>query len=253
MLNLECILKFKDYRRFTSDYDTMVFNHSARLTSDKASNFIFKGDSLTVVSEGKSYNFRLDETTKKSKNSEIRGRILNINSENYFALNVDRIYNLRFILKDEEVKNRERKYFIEDLISTQEELGCLIIFNKKDITLKIDIDKFKMIMPGQELYYSKVDVKINDKIKPEGIICMLNHIPDHLTIRLEVDSIDEIIEPMKSKILIERLKEQGIKFLYKGIEIEPRIIKSEQDEDDLKNELKEIETKRERLNMDCDK
>ena len=149
------------------------------------------------------------------------------------------------------MKNSDDNDFIEDLISKRSE-GCFIVFDKKDITLKIDTNEAEIKIPEQE-FYSKVDVKINDKIKPEGIICMLNHIPDHLTIRLEVDSIDEIIEPMKSKILIERLKEQGIKFLYKGIEIEPRIIKSEQDEDDLKNELKEIETKRERLNMDCDK
>ena len=58
---------------------------------------------------------------------------------------------------------------------------------------------------------------------------------------------------MKSKTLIQKLKEQGIKFVYKGIEIEPRKIKSKMNEDDLKIEVKEIEAKRDRLNMDCDK
>ena len=102
-------------------------------------------------------------------------------------------------------------------------------------------------------YYSKVDAKINDKIKPENIIKMLEHIPKHLELRLEVDHIEEIIELMNREILIEKLKEQGIKFLYKDIKIEPRIIKSKMDGDYLKNEVKEIETKRDRLRIDCDK
>ena len=58
---------------------------------------------------------------------------------------------------------------------------------------------------------------------------------------------------MKNKLLIEDLNEMGSKFLYYDIEIEPRIIESKQDEDDLKNEVKEIEEKRDRLDMDYDK
>ena len=104
----------------------------------------------------------------------------------------------------------------------------------------------------EQKFYSKVDAKINYKIKSEDIIKMLEHIPNHLAIRLETNSIKKIIELMKSKILIKKLKVQGIKFLHKGIEIEPRIIERKIDEDDLKNKVKEIEEKRCRLNMDCD-
>ena len=156
------------------------------------------------------------------------------------------------IQTDEEEINSKDKKFIEDLkeLSTQEQ-GCFIVFNKKDVTLKKDIDKVKIKWPKQEYYY-KVDVKINFKVKPENIICMLEHIPKHFTIRLEADYLDEIIELMKSKILIEKLEEQKIKFLYKGIEVEPRIIKSKIDEDDLKNEVIEIAAKRDRFNMACD-
>ena len=107
-------------------------------------------------------------------------------------------------------------------------------------------------MTEQE-YYSKVDVKINYKIKSEDIICIFKHIPNHWTIRLETNSIKKIIELMKSKVLIKKLKVQGIKFLHKGIEIAPRIIKSIMDKDDLKNEIDEIKSKRDRLNMNCDK
>ena len=57
---------------------------------------------------------------------------------------------------------------------------------------------------------------------------------------------------MKSKTLIENLKEQGTKFLHNGIEIEPRIIERKMDEDDFINEVKEIKAKRDRLNLDCD-
>ena len=139
------------------------------------------------------------------------------------------------------MKNTENKDLIEDLneFSTQEK-RLFIVFDKKDITLKIDIDKVEKKKPEKE-FYSKVDAKINDKIESEDIIETLNHIPKHLTIRLEADNIEEIIELMKSKNLIEKLKEQGTKFLHNGIEIEPRIIKSKMDEDDLENEVKEIE------------
>ena len=85
-------------------------------------------------------------------------------------------------------------------------------------------------MTDQE-FYSKVDAKINDKTKCKKIIKLLNQIPDHLVLRLEADYIDQIIKLMKSKALIKKLKEQGTKFLYNGIEIEPRIIESKMDKD----------------------
>ena len=157
------------------------------------------------------------------------------------------------ILIDKEVKNPENKDFIEDIkkLSAQQK-RCFILFNKKHVNLKIDINEVKMKMPEQELY-SKVDVRINNRIKPEDIIEMLEHIPNHLAVRLEADYFDETIKLMKSKILIEKLKEQGTKLLIKGIEIEPKIIESKIDEDDLKNEVTEIKAKRFRMNMDCDK
>ena len=65
----------KNYDRSFPNYDTMVFNDSIRWISDKTSKFMFSGDTLTVVSIGKSYNLRLDQRTKESKDSEIRGKI----------------------------------------------------------------------------------------------------------------------------------------------------------------------------------
>ena len=158
-----------------------------------------------------------------------------------------------FIQADKETKNSENNDFIEDLkeLSTQEE-EQFIVFDKKDIALKIDIDEVKMKMTELDFYF-KVDAKINNKIKPEDIIKMLKHIPKHLELRLEADYIEQIIKLMKNKTLIEKLKEKGTKFLLNGIEIEPRIIESKMDEEDLIMEVKEIEAKRDRLNMDWDK
>ena len=165
---------------------------------------------------------------------------------------LQKLNNLHLILADKEEINSDNKDFIEDLkVESTQPRRCFIVFEKKDITLKIDIDGVKMKMPEQEIY-SKVDMKINDRIKSEDIICMLEYIPNHLAIRLEANSIEQLIELMNWEILIEKLKEQGIKFLYKGIEIEPRIIESKQDEDDLKNEVKEIEAKRVRFRVECD-
>ena len=160
---------------------------------------------------------------------------------------------MKLILTDKDKKNTEDNDYIEDLkeLSAQEG-GCYIIFDKKDINLKIDIDRVKMKMPEQE-FYSKVDAKINDQKESEDIICMLENIPNHLELRFEADKIEQIIELMKNKTLIEKLKEQGTIFLHKDIEIQPRIIESKIDEDDLKNEVNEIKAKRGRLRMDCDK
>ena len=152
------------------------------------------------------------------------------------------------ILADKEDTNSENKDFIENLkkISTLKN-RYIIVFNKNDMTLKKDIDKVKMKMRKLELN-SKIDEEIYGKIKPEDIIKMLEQIPNHLSIRLKVDNIDQIIELMKSKVLIEKLKNEGTKFVYKDIEIEPRIIESKMDGDDLKEE---IEAKRDRLFMGC--
>ena len=63
------------YKRSFSKYDTMVFNHSSRWMNDNDTNFIFTGDALMVVYKGNSYNFRLDQRTRKSKHSYIKGKI----------------------------------------------------------------------------------------------------------------------------------------------------------------------------------
>ena len=183
----------------------------------------------------------------------MKENIIENSNQNYFAFNVDKIYNLRLIHTDEEEINSKDKKFIEDLkeLSTQEE-RCFIVFDKKDVTLKIDIDEVDIKILKQKYYY-KVDAKINDIIKPKNIIKILNQIPKHFELRLEAGCFDEIFKLMISKTLIEKLIKQGTKFLYKGIEIEPRIIESKMDGDYLKNEVKEIKAKRGRLRMDCDK
>ena len=107
-------------------------------------------------------------------------------------------------------------------------------------------------MPMQE-FYSKVDVKILNRIQSEDIISILEYIPNHLVMRLEVDCIEQIIELMKCEMLIEKLKQQGTNFLYNDIEIEPKIIISKQDENNFEDEFKKREAKKNRLNMNCDK
>ena len=246
-------IDLKNYGRSFFGYDAVVFNHSARWISGKTSKFMFSGDTLAVVYDGNYYNFRLDQRTKESKDSYIEGNIIESKSKNCFAFGVYEIKKLRFIQTDKENINSDDKDYIEDLKEKSAQPGrCFIVFDKKDITLKIDFHEIDMKIPEQE-YYSKVDAKINSKVNSKDITCMLKKIPNHLELRLEADYIKQIIDLMKSKALIEKLKEQGTNFLYNGIEIEPRIIESKMDEDDLKNEVKEIEAKRVRLNMDCDK
>ena len=242
----------KRYRGSFSEYVGIASNHPARWMNYSYTNLIFTGDTFAVVYDWNYYNFRLDQKTKESEYYFL-GNIIENSSQNYFVLRVVYIYEWPLILTDKEEINSENKDFIEDLKeeSTQEE-ECFFVFDKKDVTLKINIDKVEMEMSWQECY-SKVDVKINDEIKPENIICMLKHIPKHLSIRLEADHIEQIIELMKSITIIEKLRKQGTKFLYRDIEIEPRIIEDKIDEKDLKNEIKEIEAKRCRMNMDCDK
>ena len=64
-----------DANRSFLKYDTMFINHSAKLMSDEDTNFMFSGDSLAVVFDGNYYNFRLDQRTKESEDSYIRGNI----------------------------------------------------------------------------------------------------------------------------------------------------------------------------------
>ena len=113
----------KDYYLYSSSrYNTIVFNHSSRQMSDNDTNFVFSGDTLAAVCDGKYYNFRLDESTKESEDSVIKGKnIIKNKSKNYFALDLDRTFNLWLIHTDEEEINSKDKKFIEDLkeISTQ--------------------------------------------------------------------------------------------------------------------------------------
>ena len=72
---LGMFIYFVNYCRFSSNYVTMVFNHSFKRKRDRNTNFIFTGETFSVVSEGNYYNFRLDQRTKESKDSYIRGKI----------------------------------------------------------------------------------------------------------------------------------------------------------------------------------
>ena len=63
------------YGRYFSNYDIIVFNHSVRRISDKNTNLIFTGDTLAAVYHGNYYNFRLDQRTKESECSSIKGKI----------------------------------------------------------------------------------------------------------------------------------------------------------------------------------
>ena len=53
----------------------VAFNHSVRWMGFDFFDFLCTGDSLVVVSEGNSYNFRLDKRAKESIDSYILGRI----------------------------------------------------------------------------------------------------------------------------------------------------------------------------------
>ena len=68
----------RDCEQFTeifSNYDIMIFNHSARQMSDKEASLIFTGNTFAVVDEGNYYDFRFDQRKKKSEDSHINGQI----------------------------------------------------------------------------------------------------------------------------------------------------------------------------------
>ena len=70
-MNIDC----KQFTEIFSNYNIMIINNSARRMSYSYTNLIFTGDTLAVVDEGNYYNFRLDQRTKKSENSVIKGKI----------------------------------------------------------------------------------------------------------------------------------------------------------------------------------
>ena len=71
---LGMVINYENIRSH-SNCDTMIFNHSARWNSYETSKLMFSGDSLTLVHDGNSYDFRLNERIKKSKECYIKGRI----------------------------------------------------------------------------------------------------------------------------------------------------------------------------------
>ena len=137
------------------------------------------------------------------------------------ALDCNKNFDLHLIpIDNEENKFFENKEFIERLkLKEKCKDQSYILFNKKDITLKMIMSKDKIEMPKHE-FYSKVDVMINESNKPEDIIKMIDQIPEQSLLRLEADNIDNIIELMKSEDFISEMKNKITKFLYKGIEIE---------------------------------
>ena len=68
-------IDYDHYGSSPSKYDTIVFNHSSRQMSDNETNLIFTGDTLAAVNNGNYYNFRLDQKTKESEDSYIKGKI----------------------------------------------------------------------------------------------------------------------------------------------------------------------------------
>ena len=74
-VKLGIYIYFEYYYRYFSIYDTIVFNHSNRLMSDKDTYLIFTGNTLAAVHDGNYYNFRIDERAEELKHSYIKGKI----------------------------------------------------------------------------------------------------------------------------------------------------------------------------------
>ena len=68
-------ISYEHYAISFSNCDTIAFNNSARQRSDNVTKFIFTGDTLAAVSDGNYYNFRLDQRSKESEDSYIKGKI----------------------------------------------------------------------------------------------------------------------------------------------------------------------------------
>ena len=68
-------ISYEHYAISFSNCDTIAFNNSVRLRSDNDTKFIFTGNTLAAVCDGNYCNFRLDQRTKESDDSYIKGKI----------------------------------------------------------------------------------------------------------------------------------------------------------------------------------
>ena len=213
-----------------------------RIMSLAAKNFVLSGETLTFVQNRKVLWFRFNRENKNSSYWDIYGNnVIEHSSKQYFALKVHEINNLHMTLINYEDTNSDKKDFINGLkgLTTSKE-SCFAIFNIKDMTLKTT---FVTVM-GENFecnLCSKVSVRYfgNDK----NALKVLDIIPKHLEIKLEFD-LPTIIRLMKHQKLINKMIKQKAMFLFKDIEIPPRIITTIKEEEDLEEEISRINNER---------
>ena len=142
------------------------------------------------------------------------------------------------LIENEEVDSEVNELikYIKEIPSSKN--SCYAIFDKKDVTLKTTYSEI-IINMIEFKYCSKVDVRINRDALPKEVYKMLNLIPTHLVCRLEINNLEHMIKLLKNKNLFWKLKKRNIKIMHKDIEIVPKKINTQQDENDLKIKIEE--------------
>ena len=234
-LSIGSLLK-EDYSR-CSKYK-ILFDSNASKVNEKLMEFVFSRKTLILVYEGKVYTFKWVNKLKDLKHWILFGdKIIEDTNNNYLALSMVGTHYLKMILKENEKTSTEKKNFIKDLIETTKLWNnCYVVFNRNDLTLKTSFIEVLNDIAILSLC-PKIDVKIHKRWDENGILEMLEHIPNILVCRLETDDLELVYKLMKNKKLIDKLIDEKVSLLFEGIEIKPRSICSKQDQKKLNNEI----------------
>ena len=228
----------------------ILFDFKSERINENFSDFVFSGKSITIACRGKTLTLSFKNSIENLRKFEILGsEIIYNNRESFFALKYTISFNLMMTLVNEDKSTSDKLDFIKYMKEiTKSEHQIYVIFDKKDLTLKTSFNKISNDISSLDLW-SNVDLKMNTDSEESDVVDMLELIPKHLVCRLKSDNLNQIVSLMKSKSLIEKFEEIEVKILFKGIEIKPKILDTEEKEENFIKEIKLKEQKEERLGM----
>ena len=185
---------------------------------------MFSGNIFTAIIDGNAYDFIIDRLISNGKHFAVYWEGDVLQNENYLVSRVDEVHCLALTLIPNKEISSNWMDFIESVkTKSKSNNSSYLILDKDYLTLMTTLKEVKNNANDTNYWY-KADVKIDTKIKAKEIAEMFNYTLKYFFWRLKIDSIERILTLMKCYKLIERMKELGIVFLFKDVEIRPKLI-----------------------------
>ena len=227
-----------------------MFYHKPDRQNEEYLDFVYSGKLISIIINRKVITYEIGRFKENLKYSVVICQGDDVHqTKKYIALNVDAACNLIISIMDNKPIWTELKSFI-DLIEKNRRFKnpSYVVLDKNELTLMTTFSNVGNIADKIDYWY-KTEVVVEENLKSNDVLGMLDSIKKLKISRLVIKDLKQIHRLMKCNKLIEKMMKLEVSFLFKGIEIQPKLIQDEEEKSLTDEILKRVE-KKQRLEME---